>query len=64
MEEESKERNRLNPKRGGIDGDPTQEKRKGEKTSNPVVNTKSAPKANNPINHQSPPPPKQKNKKH
>ena len=31
----------FDPKEGGKDGDPAQEKRKGVKTSNPMVNTKS-----------------------
>ena len=62
MEEENKERDQFNPKRGGIDGDQTQEKRKGEKTSNPVVNTKSAPKANNPSTTNLPLPPNKKTK--
>ena len=44
MEEGNKERNPTRTGEGGIDGDPMQEKRKGEETSNPVVNTKSDPK--------------------
>ena len=43
MEERNKKRNPTRTGEGGIDGDPMQEKRKGEESSNPVVNTKSAP---------------------
>ena len=62
MEEENKERDRLNPKRGGIDGDPTQEKRKGEKTPTRWSTPKAPQRHTIPSTTNLPPPPKQKKK--